>query len=226
MFDRLELLIGKSNLQLIKKKNIIVIGIGGVGGFVVESLIRSGIENITIIDNDKIDITNKNRQLIALDSTIGKDKVEVLKQRMLDINQNLKIQSYNLFLDKDTIKKIDFSNYDYIVDCCDTVETKKLLIKLASLQNKKIISSMGTGKRLDPSKLAIMDIRKTNYDPIARILRKYIKDENIKDKVLVCSSTEIPRKINSKMIASNIFVPGSAGILIASYIIRDFIGEM
>lgn len=226
MFDRLELLIGKNNLELIKQKNIVVIGVGGVGGFVVESLIRSGIENITIIDNDEVDITNKNRQIIALDSTLGKAKVEVLKARMLDINQKLNIKTYNMFLNKETITNIDFSKYDYIVDCCDTIETKKLLIKLAYLQNKKIISSMGTGKRLDPSTLTITDIRKTSYDPIARILRKYVKDENIQGKILVCTSTEIPKKITSKKVASSIFVPGSAGLLIASYIIRDFIKEV
>lgn len=226
MFDRLKLLIGEYNLELIKTKNVIIIGVGGVGGFVVEALIRSGIENITIVDNDYVDKTNKNRQLIALDSTLGKPKVEVLKARILDINKDLKVTTYNMFLDKNTITEIDFSKYDYIVDCCDTIETKKLLIKTAKLQEIKIISSMGTGKRLDPSKLEIMDIRKTSYDPIAKILRKYIKDEKIPGKVPVCSSTEIPRKIGGKKIASNIFVPGSAGLLIASYIIRDFIGEL
>lgn len=226
MFDRLELLIGKDNLDIIKMKNILVIGVGGVGGFVVEGLVRSGVNNITIIDSDKTDITNKNRQIIALDSTIDKDKVEVLKTRMLDVNKDLKIKAYKMFLDKDTIQGLDLEKYDYIVDCCDTIDTKKLLIKLSVEKNKKFISCMGTGKRLDPTKLIITDIRKTSYDPLARILRKYVKDEKIKEKILVCTSTEIPKKIDSKTVASAIFVPASAGLLIASYIIREFIQEI
>lgn len=226
MFDRVELLIGKDNLEKIKQKNILVIGVGGVGGFVVEGLVRSGIENITIIDHDKIDISNKNRQIIALDSTINEDKVEALRTRMLDINKNLKIKIEKIFLSKDNIGEIDIESYDYIVDCCDSLDTKKLLIKVATTRKKKFISCTGTGKRIDPTKLIITDIRKTSYDPLARVLRKYIKDENIKDKVLVCASTEIPKKISSKTIASMIFVPASAGLLIASYIIRDFIGEI
>lgn len=226
MFERLELLIGKDNLEQIKSKKVLVVGVGGVGGFVVEGLIRSGIENITIIDNDIVSLSNKNRQVIALDSTINRKKVEVLEKRILDINPNVIVTGIDLFLDKMTISDVDFGIFDYVIDCCDFLEAKKLIIKKCLEVKTKFISCMGTGKRLDPTKLMITDIRKTSYDPIARILRKYLKDENINDKVLVCYSSEIPKKQNFKTIASAVFVPSSAGILIASYVIRDFINEI
>ena len=204
MFDRLELLVGKDGIKKLKEANITVLGLGGVGSYLVEALIRSGIENITIIDFDKIEISNLNRQLMATTKNIGKFKIDEIEKRI-----------------KENIDKILNENIDYFIDCCDTINTKKEVIKKCILKNIKFITCLGTGKRMDPSKLMICDLRKTSYDPIAKILRKYLKDENIKEKVTCCYSSEIPMKIDSKKIASNGFVPASAGLLIASYIVKE-----
>ena len=221
MFDRLELLIGKDSLNKIKEKHIVVLGLGGVGGYVVESLIRSGIEHITIIDNDTIDITNLNRQIIANHNNLGNKKTDELEKRILSINSSVKVNKINDFIDESNIDDLFKENIDYFIDACDTINTKKLVIKKCLEKNIKLITCLGTGKRMNPSKLKITDIRNTKNDPIARILRKYIKDEKISSKVLCCFSEEEPKKIQSKTIASSIFVPSSAGILIGSYIMRD-----
>ena len=184
MFERLEKIIGKENLLRIKNTSVMVVGVGGVGGYVVESLVRSGIENIIIVDHDIVDVTNKNRQIIALDSTIGKKKVDVLKSRILDINPNTKVTTLDTFLDNTNIDSfITKYNPDYVVDACDTIMTKKSLISTCLKHHIFILSSMGTGNKLDPSKLQISDIRKTSYDPLAKILRKWVNDEKIKDKI-------------------------------------------
>lgn len=224
MFSRLEKIIGNKNLTKIKNTSVMVVGVGGVGGYVVESLVRSGIENITIIDHDVVDITNKNRQIIALDSTIGSKKVEVLKNRILDINNNANVVALDTFLDNSNIEEIILKyKPDYVVDACDTIMTKKALISSCIKHNIFIISSMGTGNKLDPSKLQISDIRKTNYDPLARILRKWVKDEKINDKITVLWSSEKPIKTHDRTPGSTSFVPSSAGLLITSYIIRTII---
>ena len=223
MFDRLELLIGKVNLDKIKSKHIVVLGLGGVGGYVVEALIRSGIENITIIDNDTVDITNINRQIISTTDNIGKLKTDEFEKRIKSINKNVRINKIYNFIDISNIDDLFKNEIDYFIDACDTINTKKLIIQRCIDNKIKLITCLGTGKRMDPSKLTICDIRKTKNDPIARILRKYVKDNNIKERVLCCYSEEEPVKINSNIIASSIFVPSSAGILIASYVIRDII---
>lgn len=225
MFDRLELLIGKESLKKIKQKHIVVLGLGGVGGYVVESLVRSGIEHITIIDHDTIDITNLNRQIIANYDNLGNKKVDELEKRILSINNNAKVNKIIDFIDESNIDNLFNQKTDYFIDACDTINTKKLVIKKCIEKNIKLITCLGTGKRMDPSKLKITDIKNTKNDPIARILRKYIKDERINSKVLCCFSEEEPLKIQSKTIASSIFVPSSAGILIGSYIIRDICKE-
>ena len=225
MFDRLELLIGKESIKKIKEKHIVVLGLGGVGGFVVESLVRSGVENITIIDNDIIDITNLNRQIIASNNNLGNKKTEEFQKRILSINNNVKVKIINDFIDKSNIDDLFNQKIDYFIDACDTINTKKLVIKKCIDKNIKFITCLGTGKRMDPSKLKITDIRNTKYDPIARILRKYIKDEKISNKILCCYAEEEPKKIQSKTIASSIFVPSTAGILIGSYVIRDICKE-
>lgn len=223
MFERLELLIGKDNLNKIKEKTILIVGVGGVGGYVVTSLARSGIENIIIIDYDKVDISNINRQIIAYHSTIGKKKVDVLEQMLLDINPNINVVKCDTFITPDNINSI-FSNYkvDYIVDACDSIPAKKAIIDYCLNKNIKLISSMGTGNKLDPTKLEITDIRKTNNDPVARILRKYVKDQKTNKKITVLCSTEVPKKVG-KIVSSNSFVPSSAGLIITSYIINDII---
>ena len=222
MFERLELLIGKDNVKKLNNAKVLVIGLGGVGGILTETLVRNGIENITIIDNDKIDITNKNRQIIALDSTIGKNKTEVLKDRLLDINNKCNITVINDFIDKNNIDLLFNNPVDYVIDACDTVSTKILLIEECLKRNIKVISSMGMGKKLDLSKLKIMDIRKTSYDKLAKVVRKKLKDDGINEKVMVLSSDEEP--IDTKdNIGSYSPLTSSAGLLIADYVIKDII---
>ena len=222
MFDRLELLIGKEGLELIKTKKILLVGCGGVGGACAVSLIRSGIEDLTIVDYDIVEESNLNRQAVARRSNIGKKKVVVLKEMLLDMNREVKITTLDLFLDENNIDEI-VNNFDYVIDACDSVKTKEALIKKCILNNIKIISSMGTGNRMDPSKLEIVDIRKTSGDPLAKIIRKYIKDEHINKKVMVLCSKEVPIR-KGPVVGSNSFVPPSAGLLITSYIIRDIVG--
>jgi len=222
MFERLELLIGKDNVIKLNNTRVLVIGLGGVGGILTETLVRNGIENITIIDNDKIDITNKNRQIIALDSTIGKNKTEVLKERLLDINSKCNIEIITDFIDKNNIEILFKNPVDYVIDACDTVSTKILLIEECLKRNIKVISSMGMGKKLDISKLKIMDIRKTSYDKLAKVVRKKLKDDGINEKIMVLSSDEEP--IDTKdNIGSYSPLTSSAGLLIADYVIKDII---
>ena len=224
MFDRLELLIGKDNINKIKSTKVLIVGVGGVGGECALSLIRSGIENITIVDFDKVDISNINRQVVAFHSTIGKKKVDVLENIIKDINPKCKVSKYDLFLNKENIKEIlDKESPDFIIDCCDSKETKKEIIKESLNRSINFISSMGTGNKMDPSLLEITDIRKTNNDPLARIFRKWVKDEKIKDKIPVLCSKEVPIH-SGNVVASNSFVPNSAGLLISSYVIRKIIG--
>ncbi len=223
MFDRLELLIGSDNLNKIEDKTVLIVGVGGVGGYAATSLARSGIKNIIIIDFDKVDITNINRQIIAYHSTIGLKKVDVLEKMLLDINPNMNIIKYDTFLNNENINTIfDRHKIDYIIDACDSINTKKGIISYSIANNIKFISSMGTGNRMDPTKLEIMDLRKTNNDPIARILRKWAKDNKINKKIPVLCSLEVPKKVGN-VVSSNSFVPSTAGFIITSYVIRDII---
>lgn len=224
MLERLEILIGKDNINKIKEKTILVIGLGGVGGYAVEALIRSGIENIILVDYDVVDETNLNRQIIATRSTIGKKKTDLFYDRIKDINDKVNVVIINQFINNENYEDLFKYKIDYLVDCCDYIITKKLLIKECLKRKIKFITSMGTGYKIDPSKLEITDIRKTSYDKVAKIMRKWVKDENIKGKIPCVSSTEPP--LGNKLkgdIASNSFVPASAGLLIASYVIRDII---
>ena len=226
MFERLEKIIGKSNIEKLNNTSVMVIGIGGVGGYAVEALVRCGIKHLIIVDHDIVDITNKNRQIIALDSTIGMKKVEVMRKRILDINSECKVDTLDTFLDnKNTYEMIKEYHPDYVVDACDTITVKLELIRICKQKNIKLISSMGTGNKMDPSKLKIMDVRKTNYDKIAKIIRKMVKDEKIKGKVMVVSSDEIGYTKVKDVIPSNSFVPACSGLLCASYIINDIIGD-
>lgn len=222
-FERLELLVG-DKINSIKDKTVLIIGIGGVGGYALEALVRSGIGKVIIVDNDIVDITNLNRQIISLHSNIGEYKVDVANNRIKDINPNCEVITINEFLTKENTINLFNTKIDYIVDACDTIEVKKELIRISISKNIKLISSMGTGNKLDPTQLEIIDLRKTSYDPIAKILRKMLKDERINKKVMVICSKETPIKTNSKTIASNSFVPATAGLLCASYIINDIVG--
>ena len=222
MFDRTIKLIGEDNFNKIKEKTVAVIGLGGVGGYAVESLIRGGIHNIILVDFDNIDITNLNRQIIATKNNINKLKTEEFKKRILEINDKVNITIINEFLNKDNIHILSKYKIDYIIDACDTITTKELLINYSIKNNIKIISSMGMGNKQHPELLEITDIRKTSYDPIAKKLRKYINDNKIKEKIYVVYSKEKPI-IKDKIIASNSYVPACAGLLCTSYVINDIL---
>ncbi len=224
-FERLKKMVGEESLTILSSKTVLVIGIGGVGGHVCEALVRSGINNIIIVDGDVVDETNLNRQIIALNSTIGKAKVDVMKARIKDINPECQVKTINEFITPDNIELLFKTKIDYLVDACDTVPAKKRIILECLKRKIPFISCMGTGNKLDPSKLEIIDIRKTKNDPLARIIRKFVKDEKINKKVLVLSSSEVPIKTEDSTPGSTAFVPASAGLLIASYLIRDIINK-
>lgn len=222
-YGRLEQIIGSNNINILSTKTVLVLGVGGVGGYVVESLVRSGIGSIIIVDFDTIDESNINRQIIALESTINMKKVDVLEKRINDINPDCKVIKIDKFIDNNNIQKLFDYKIDFFVDACDTISVKKEVIKICLTNKIPFISSMGTGNKLDPSQLEIVDIRKTINDPIAKILRKFIKDEKITSKVLVCTSKELPIKVGTRTPGSSAFVPASAGLLIGSYILKYFI---
>ncbi len=225
MFDRLELLIEKDNLLKIKKKKVLIVGIGGVGGSAIVSLARSGIKDIVLIDYDTVDISNINRQVVAYQSTVGKKKIDVMEKILKAINSECKIKKYDVFLDKNNIEEIlDCEKPDYIIDACDSKDTKMEIIRQSLHRKIKFITAMGTGNKIDPSLLEITDIRKTKNDPLARIFRKWVKDNKIKEKIPVVSSCEVPLR-KGKVVASSSFVPNSAGLLMASYVICDIIDK-
>ncbi len=224
-FDRFKMLLGEEVFNNISNKTVMVIGIGGVGGYVVEGLVRSGVGKLIIVDGDTLDETNINRQIIALNSTIGMRKVDVCEKRVKDINDKCQVIKIDKFIDSSNLDEVFDYEFDYLVDACDTVSTKLAIIDKCLLTKRKFISSTGTGNKFDPSMLEIVDVRKTYNDPLARIIRKHIRDNKIRAKVLVLSSREVPYKINSRIPGSTAFVPSSAGLLIASYIIKDFINE-
>lgn len=224
MFERTIKLIGEDKFNEINNKTVAVIGIGGVGGYAVEGLIRSGISSIIIADYDTIDISNFNRQIISNQNSIGKFKVDEMEKRILSINPNCKIIKLYDKLSLDNIDNLFKYSFDYLIDACDTILVKQELIKIC-LDNKiKIISCMGTGNKLNPSMLEITDISKTSYDPIAKRIRKFLKDNNIKDKVKVVYSKEQNKKFEGS-IPSMIFVPATAGLLCSNYVISDMIKQ-
>lgn len=222
MFERMERILNPDEINKIKNLNILIIGLGGVGGACFEALVRIGVSNITVIDNDKFDYSNLNRQLLSSINNIGHYKVFEAQLRAKSINPDCLVNPLQMFLDEDNIDDIDISSYDYIIDCCDTVLTKIILIEKAINNNVPIITSMGTGNRLDPTKLIITDIWKTNNDPLARKMRSNLKKRGINKKIKVVTSTELPRK-SKEGVGSTSFVPNTAGFLLASYVINDII---
>lgn len=219
MFERMISLIGKDKFSKLQTTNVLVVGIGGVGGYALEALARSGIINISIIDYDKIEITNLNRQIISSNDNIGLNKVDVAKERVLKINPDLKIAIFNENLTKDNIDSILKNKYDYVIDACDTIDTKVLIIEKSLKYKFKLISCMGTANKTNPALLSITELSKTNNDPIAKILRKKVKELKINKKISVVSSTETP--ITNKNLGTNSYIPGIAGLLCASYVIND-----
>ncbi len=227
IFDRTQMLLGASTLNMLKKKKVIVFGVGGVGGFTVEALVRAGIHTIAIVDYDHVDITNINRQIIALHSTIGRKKVEVMEERIRDINPDAEVRAYTERLTDENLESFHLSEYDYIVDAIDDVPAKLLLIKEANEKNIPILSSMGTGNKFDPSQFRIEDIKKTNTCPLAKVIRKETAKMGIKN-LKVLFSTEMPHREElpedgSRSPSSISFVPSTAGLLIAAEVIRDFL---
>ncbi len=225
MFDRTISLIGLENYNKIKNSNILVLGAGGVGGYAIESLIRSGIENITIVDYDDIDISNINRQVIALNKNVGSKKVLAWKDRVLSINSNVIVKVIDKKISADNINILFEGDYDFIIDACDTLIVKKLLIKECHDRNISLITVCGMGKKLNPSLVRICDIMDTSYDPLAKSIRKYVKDENIKGKVPCVFSPEKPINCDNTTIASMVFVPATAGIIAAKYVIDKIINK-
>lgn len=220
MYDRIIKLIGEENLKKIKDTKILLVGVGGVGSFAFEALIRSGFQNITIIDKDVVEESNINRQLVANLNTIGISKVKVALDKAKEINKNIKIKAIDEFLSKDNINNLD-KDFDYIIDACDTLNTKLELIKFATENNIKIISSMGVGNRIDASRIKISRLDKTNNDPLAKKLRKLVKENNLNNKIPVVCSDEIPTKKGE--VNSMITSPSISGILMVNYIINDII---
>lgn len=225
MFDRTISLIGKDNYNKLKKSNVLVLGLGGVGGYAVETLVRSGIENITIVDYDYIDISNINRQIIASSDNIGKLKVLEYRERLLSINKDINIKIIKDKITSDNINILFKEDYDYIIDACDTIIVKKLLIKECHKRNINLITVCGMGSKLNPTLVKICDIKNTSYDPIAKLLRKYVKEENIKGKVMCVSSSESKVVDSKNVIPSMMMVPSIAGIYAAYYVIDSIINK-
>ncbi len=230
-FKRTQMLFGENSIEKLAASRVAVFGIGGVGGHVVEALVRSGVGTVDVIDNDVVHNSNLNRQIIALHSTVGQPKTDVLKKRMEDINPNVKIISHNCFFTPDVASQFDFGAYDYVADCIDTVTGKIELVMRCNEVNTPIISSMGTGNKLNPADLEISDIYKTSVCPLARVMRNELKKRKVK-KLKVVYSKEIPiipdeiledKESKKRIVGSNAFVPATAGLIIASEIIKDII---
>lgn len=233
-FIRTRLLIGNANLEKLSKFHVAVFGVGGVGGFVAESLVRSGIGELTIVDNDTVAPSNINRQIIATVDNIGKSKTLAIKERLLSINPNVKINTVDMFYLPENADEIDISVFDYVVDAIDTVTAKTELVKRATLKNIPVISCMGTGGKTDPTKLKVTDIYKTAGCPLARVMRNLLKKSGVKKLKVVYSdepSVIADEEIGSAEKRSNgrisppsmIFVPASAGILLAREVIFDLL---
>ena len=221
-FLRLKALIGEKSIKNLERERILIFGVGGVGGNVAAFLARSSFLNIDLVDGDVLSFSNINRQIGATTKTIGKQKCLVLKQMIEDINPRCSVKTYNFFYSKGTENLIDFSKYSYIVDAIDDLEAKVLIIKNAKQNNIKIISSMGAGNKLNPTGAVVEDIYKTSYCPLARALRKRLKEEGIKS-LKVVYSKEQPLKVDENFVGSCSFVPAAFGNLIAFTVFKDVI---
>lgn len=221
-------ILGESNLEKLSHKKVMIFGLGGVGGYALEALVRSGIRKFILIDGDIISSSNINRQIIATNKNINKSKVEEFKTRLLDINPDIEVTTISKFILPNDLDSISFNDVDYIIDCIDTVSTKIALIEFAKANNINIISSLGAGNRIEPSLVRVSDIYKTSYDPLAKVLRGELRKRNIKH-LKVVYSTEIPTKyvVSSEngrhSPASMIFVPATIGLSIAKEVIFDLI---
>ena len=232
-FNRTELLLGKENMEKLKKARVLIFGIGGVGGYVVEALARSGIYHFTLVDNDVISETNINRQIIATLDNVGEDKVEAMKKRILSINKEAEVEIRKCFYLPETANEFDFSKYDYVVDCVDTVSAKLSIIVEAKKNNVPVISAMGAGNKLNPAMLEVADISKTSVDPLAKVIRTELRKRGINHLKVVYSkeqpikiddpNVELKEKSQRPVPGSNAFVPSAMGLIMASEIIKDLI---
>lgn len=229
-FSRTELLIGEEGIKRLQAARVAVFGIGGVGGYVVEALARSGVGAFDLIDNDKVSLTNLNRQIIATHETIGRYKTEVMRERILAINPDIKVNVYNCFYLPETSGEFDFSAYDYVVDAVDTVTAKIDIIMQAKAKNVPVISSMGAGNKLDPTKFQVTDIYKTTVCPLAKVMRRELKKRGVKELKVVFSAEQAitPREsaeVSGKRVTpgSIAFVPSVAGLIVAGEVVKDMI---
>lgn len=221
--ERTEMLIGTERIERLRRSHVIIFGIGGVGGYALEVIARSGVGAITIVDADSVEESNINRQIIALHSTIGKTKVEVARDRIHDINPDCEVRALEMFYLPENADEIDLSCYDYVVDCIDTVAAKVELIRRCNELGKPIISSMGAGNKMDATALKVSDIYKTSMDPLAKAVRKKCKELGIR-RLKVVFSEEKPIETNSEYIASNAFVPAAMGVIVGSETVKELMG--
>ena len=228
-FIRSEMLFTKEGLEKLREKRVAIFGLGGVGGYVLEALVRSGIENFDLIDNDVVSESNINRQILATIFSVGKDKVEVAKERALSINGNCNIKTYKTFFLPENSNEFDFSKYDYVIDCIDTVTGKIEIVVKANREGCKVISSMGTGNKMNPTMFEVSDIYKTSVCPLAKVMRRELKNRNIKNLKVVYSkeepiNTNILSDDGRKMVpGSNAFTPSVAGLIIASEVVKELL---
>ena len=236
--SRTEALLGIEALEKLKKSTVAVFGIGGVGGYATEALARSGVGRLELIDHDTVSVSNINRQIVALRSTVGKYKVDVMKERVLDINPEAEVVAHKCFYLPETAEQFDFTKYDYVVDCIDTVTGKLQLIEAAKAAGVPVISSMGAGNKLDPTAFEVADISKTSVCPLAKVMRRELKKRNIKNVKVVYSKEEpVEAKISlneaetqnsprKSIPASCAFVPSVAGLILAGEVIKDLAGDI
>lgn len=225
-FLRTAALLGSNAMEKLKNSRIAVFGIGGVGGYTLEALVRSGIGSIDIIDGDTVNITNLNRQIIATENTVDILKTEAAKERMLSINPNLNINTYSLFYGDDTADVIDFNEFDYVVDAIDDVKAKTLIAVKCKEANVPLISSMGFGNKIEPTMIEVEDIKKTSVCPLARTMRRRLKEAGVNSLKVVYSKEEPKVGLNpdgTRVLASIAFVPSAAGLTIASEVVKDLI---
>lgn len=230
-FSRTQLLFGKDNMEKLKNSRVAIFGIGGVGGHAVEALARSGVGTLDLIDNDKVCISNINRQMVATFSTIGRYKVDVAKEKILDVNPEAVVNTYKTFYMPETKDQFDFNNYDYVVDAIDTVTGKIQLVMQAKEAGVPIISSMGAGNKINPAQFEVADIYKTSVCPLAKVMRRELKKRGVKNLKVVYSKEEpiSPVEISDELKdsprraipGSNAFVPSTVGLIIASEVIKD-----
>ncbi len=222
MFERLITLIGEDDVNKLKKANVLIVGLGGVGGYALETLVRSGIYNLTIVDGDIVELSNLNRQIISKMDVIGRPKALVAQARTLEINPDVNLKVINQFISKENFSLLNIDSFDYVIDACDDLNLKILLIKNAD--KYKLISSMGTANKIDMARFKITTIDKTSYDPLAKIIRKKIKEEKIRTKFKVVSSDEKVMKNGTKL-GTIAYMPAVSGLLCASYVINDIINK-